>query len=352
MIEQYEYNGYQYKRESIKNEDDKLDIVHNKDKPESVYKYYAMSKHSVDALINGYIYTSHPFELNDCLDSSIFLLGSSKPLGFKLYEKFLGEIFNSKEELIEYYKNDNKEGGPFGLGYLSYMWPILTDKFGVISMTAEDKNNLMWPHYTQEKGIQIKFNTNSLESSIRNNMKMGECYGVYPINYSKDLNPIDISDFQTLHVPFLYMTNVKSNSWQYEDEWRFIISKELMGVPFSKAGLDPRADIGVDVTKRQIFYDKNIVDEITLGHNFFTGQEFKIDRTLKIGFTVEPIDSDNHIKILAFIEQNLSDKLFLSSKKFEIDEKGSPYLKRTKERFNIENIGGKKYLLTRTKEYY
>jgi hypothetical protein len=35
-----------------------------------------------------------------------------------------------------------------------------------------------------------------------------------------------------------------------------------------------------------------------------------------------------------------------------LDENGTPYLNRTKERFEIENIGGNKYLLTRTKEFY
>jgi hypothetical protein len=358
MTEEFEYNQHKYNRKSLSDKKDKLDISHISSKPESIYKFYAINEYSTDALEKGYIYTSHPFELNDCLDSSLFLLGSNRPLGFDVYERFLGDVFETKGELVEFYKNDNKIDGPYGQGYLSLMWPILTDKFGVISMTTQDKSNLMWPHYTQEKGFQIKFKTEALESSLIEKNPDAECYGLFPINYSKNLNPIDISDFQTLHVPFLYMTNVKSESWQYEDEWRFVISKERMGVPFSKAGLDPRPDMGVDSTRRRILYDKNIVEEITLGHNFFTGKEFELDRSLEIGFTIEPIAFEgnwnygSHLKILAYIEKNLGDKLFLSSRKFESDDDGVPYLIRTKERFEIENIGGNKYLLIRTNEFY
>lgn len=358
MKEEFDYNEHKYTRETFEDGSDKLEISHKKDKPESLYKYYGISKYSVDALIKGYFYASHPFELNDSLDSSLFLLGSSKKLDFELYQKFFGNVFNSNDKLVEFYNNDNKDVGPFGQGYLFHMWPVISDKFGVISMTTEDKNDLMWPHYTQEKGIQIKFNTNALESSLKENMSNGECYGVYPMNYSDKLTPIDVSDFKTLHVPFLYMTNVKSKSWKYEDEWRFIISKEQMGVPFSKVGLDPRADTGIDATRRQIFYEKEIVEEVTLGHNFFTGSEFIIDRVSESGITVEPINSKNngsfksHVKLLDYISKNLNDKLFLSSKKFELDENGTQYLNRTKERFEIENIGGNKYLLTRTKEFY
>lgn len=362
MKESYKYNNFTYEIDYSKKGLKGFDISHNKTKPESIYKYYSISNYSVDAILKGYFYASHPLELNDHLDSSNFLLGSSEQLKFEYYESFMSGVYNSKEELETYYKNDSVgNDGFYAKGFITNLWQILSDKFGIISLTSKDKNNLMWPHYTQEKGIQVKFNTIELEKSMSEKIGEGEgeeCLGLYPMNYSQDLSPIDISDFNKFYVPFLYITNVKSKSWQYEDEWRFIISKKNMGIPYSKAGLDPRQDHIVDKANRRAFYDKSIVEEVTLGNNFFTSREFIIDRKSNEEFTVIPIESDNnwnfknHCKLLGYIECNLKDKLFYSGKCFHINEKGIPVLKRTKERLEIELIGDNKYSFTRTNEFY
>jgi Protein of unknown function (DUF2971) len=359
MIEEHQCNGFSYKLDYSKKRLEGFDIIHNKSKPESVYKYYSISNYSVDAILNGYFYASHPLELNDHMDSSNFLWGAAKPIDFVMYERLLGEVYKPEELKWFYEKDSVSNEGFYSQEFIAKLWQIMSNIFGVISLTSQDKSNLMWPHYTQEKGIQIKFNTLALEMSMNNNIKEDEdCLGLYPMNYCKRLNPIDMSDFKSYHVPFLYLTNIKSEPWEYEDEWRFIIGKHNMGVPFSKSGLDPREDYEVNKENRRAFYDKSIVDEITLGNNFFTGREFTIDRSLEKGFTVEPIKSDanwnykSHVKILNYIEVNLKDKLFYSGKTFKIDEDGSPFLVRTKERMEIENLSGNKYLLTRTNEFY
>lgn len=359
MVEEHKFNGFSYRMDDEKLGVEKFEVIHDKVKPENIYKFHGLSRHSVDALVNGYLYASHPIELNDTMDSSNFLLGSSKPLKFDVYKKFLGPIFNSEKELVSFYENDSKSNdGFFAKGYISQMWQVLTNIFGVISLTAQDQNNLMWPHYTQEKGFQIKFKTTEIEASVNKNLDSGDCFGLFPINYSEKLNPIDISDFRSLHIPFLYLTNIKSIPWCYEEEWRFIVSKEQMGVPYSKSGLDPRPDYQVKKENRYIHYDSSIVNEITLGSNFFNGREYKIDRTLNSGFTVEPIDSDknwnynHHVLLLKFICENYHDRLFYSGKTFEINKDGEPYLRRTKERFEIEAVYESKYLITRTHEFY
>jgi hypothetical protein len=359
MIEEHDFNGFTYKIDYSKNGRNNLDIIHGKTKPDSIYKYYGISDFSIDAILKGYFYASHPFELNDDIDSSNFLLGASKPLGYDHYESFLGEAYKDLNDLKSFYKEDSASNdGFFAKGFIAHLWQVMSSKLGIISLTSQDKSNLMWPHYTQEKGIQIKFNTIELEGSIKNNIKPDECFGLYPMNYTEKLHPLDISDFEKYFVPFLYLTNIKSKAWEYEDEWRFIISKNRMGVPYSKVGLDPRKDYDVIKENRRAYYDKNIIKEVTLGNNFFTGREFIIDRSLTIGFSVEPISGDkkwnynNHVEILNHIEQNLKDKLFLSSKTFKIDDEGIPDLVRTKERFEIEKIGEIKYKLTRTHEFY
>ena len=317
MIEKYEFNGFTYKMDGTKGDLKGFELVHGKTKPKNIYKYYGLSSNSIDALKNGYLYAAHPMELNDHLDSSNFLLGASKPMDYSFYERFLGEAYGKEiERLKEYYKADivSYDGIFYSTGFISEFWQVMSNIFGVISLTSQDKSDLMWPHYTNEKGFQIMFETNELEKSIKQQIGSDECLGLFPMNYCENLFPIDLSDFQFLHTPFLYLTNVKKKSWAYEDEWRFIISKNNMGVPFSKVGLDPRPDYEVDKKNRRAYYDKNIIKEITLGNNFFTGREFEID--------------------------------------FNIKDGDQPYLMRTKERLEIDNLGDNKYKLTRTKDFY
>ena len=356
MSQTYKYNGFTYK-EVTANDGLTCEIIHNILKPESIYKFYSISTFSVDALMKGYLYASHPYELNDSLDSSIFLIGARERLDFSFYEKFLGEAFETKEELLKFYEEENV-AGYYSHGYISMFLETISNIFGVISLTGVDKNELMWPHYTQEKGFQIKFNTKKLELSMQKHAGDGNCHGLFPINYTDKLNPIDFSDFKNPTIPFYYATSIKSSKWHYEHEWRFLISKPQMGVPCSKSGLDPRKDYEGIKGNRYAFYDKDLVEEITLGHNFFTGREFAINKTNDSSFIVEPIDGKknwnykSHVDLLNYIESNLKDRLFYSGRKYEFDDNNVPYLTRTKERLEIEKVDVSKYKLTRTNEFY
>ena len=50
----------------------------NPQKPESLFKYYALSKNSVDALTNHYLFSAHPMRLNDKYDCDGDLINYSK----------------------------------------------------------------------------------------------------------------------------------------------------------------------------------------------------------------------------------------------------------------------------------
>jgi hypothetical protein len=224
-IEEFEYNNFNY----IKNYDPEVIngvIEHHQKKPENLFKYYSLNEFSVDALKNGYFYAAHPFELNDLLDSSIFLYYSSTKLSIEQYKHFYGDVFN-EDELKDFYTHDVQERCT---GYIQSVYEVATNLFGIISTTEKEFNTLMWPHYTQEKGFQIKFNTAELEESIEKKiLENNEQYlGFYPINYTKKLSPIDISKYDSMMLPLYYATNVKSSKWEYEKEWRFLISKNNM----------------------------------------------------------------------------------------------------------------------------
>lgn len=347
----YTYNNFTYKEAGNK-ENDGVRINHNKSYPDKVHKFYPFNSYSIDALVSGYFYASHTFELNDYLDSSPFLWYASNPLTFDFYARFLGEDYTT-EELIKFYENDiNRDN--LCKGYITKYFEVISNIFGIISMTAVENNILMWSHYTQEKGFQLTFNAKALEVSVNDKIGRGECFGMFPMNYTQHLNPIDISKYDSMHVPFFYATNVKSNKWEYEQEWRFLIGKQMMGVPYSKMGLNTITDFRTSPENRYSYYDKGTIEQITLGINFFTSQDFNMVWLNDKQFKVSPIKSkknlnyDSHKKLLSYIYENLKEKIYHSGTKYEDGENGTLFLIRTKERLKIERVAWDTYIFTRT----
>lgn len=353
MSKQFTYNNFIYQKAG-NTENDGVKIIHNKSYPEKVHKFYPINSFSVDALLKGYFYASHTFELNDYLDSSPFLWYASKALGFDFYESFMDKTV-PRNELIKFYKADSSRES-LCKGYISMYWEVLSNIFGIISLTANENSLLMWPHYTQEKGFQLTFNTTSLEVSINNKIEEGECFGIFPMNYTEYINPIDISEFDSMHIPFFYATNVKSNKWKYEDEWRFLIGKHMMGVPYSKMGLNIQQDFITSPKNRYTYYENQLVEQITLGMNFFTAQDFNLEWLNEKQFKVSPKKSkrnwnyESHKKLLIYIHNNLKDRIYHSGIKYELDENRIHFLIRTKERLEIEKVGWDTYVFTRTED--
>lgn len=351
-IEEYEFNGFKYTKD-YNSKDDNSIIQHSKDKPKYVFKFYSLSKLNVDAVEKGYIYASHPLELNDCLDSSPFLLYSSQAIDYDFYQRVFGPAM-SENELEAFYKEDSSKESRCK-SYISTVYELSSNLFGIISTTGKENNPLMWPHYTQEKGFQIKFKTEDLEKSIKSKLTKDEDYlGMYPINYTEKLSPIDVSAFQTLFIPLYYATNIKSKQWEYEDEWRFLVGKQNMGVPYSKAGLASREDHSVKKENRYVFYDKNIIEEICLGVNFFSGREFEIEWLNDKQFKVKPKkvkenwNYQNQLSLLNYISENLDQKLYYSGIKYELDENDELFLIRTKEKINIVKQSDESFIIERT----
>jgi hypothetical protein len=352
MKETYKYNDFLYIKD-YSNEGSPI-VEHNVLKPEYVYKFYSLSKYSIAAFVDGYLYASSPLELNDILDSSPFLMYTSEKLEFDQYKKLFESIYEDVESLRKYYDEDSNRDN-LCKGYISTMYDIATNLLGIISMTGKEFNTLMWPHYTQEQGFQLKFNTEKLEKSIENKIVAGEEYlGFYPVHYSEVLSPIDIHGFKTLSVPLYYATNIKSKHWEYENEWRFIIGKPNMGVPHSKKGLDPRKDYFVKKENRYVYYDQGLVEEITLGTDFFNGRNFELEWLDEKQIKIKPIKIDDDwryesfLSLLNFIVEKHSNKLFYSGIKYERDERDQLFIIRTKEKLEISKISEDVFILTRT----
>lgn len=350
-MEFFESGDFKYSIDNA-NPFSKVEIEFPNKRPKCIYKFYSFSKYNVQALVNGYLYASHPFDLNDILDSSYFLYYCSKPLSIDYYQKVFHSMFDSEEELVKFYGEDCADACHT---YIIKSWEMLTNLFGVISTTAQENNALMWPHYTQEQGFQLKFNVDKLEESIIENLGEDDEYlGFYPMNYTNKLKPIDLTKFRNMFIPFFYSATIKLSAWDYEDEWRFIIGKSNMGIPFSKSGFDPREDYLVDIKNRFAFYDNNLVEEIVLGRNFFNTRNFELSRNEDGSTLLKPIEDknshfQNYIDLLNHISTNLSEKLYCTGTKYE--DENDLRLVRTKERMKIEKLDNGYFKLSRTNDF-
>jgi hypothetical protein len=349
-VEEHTFNGFRYYA-SYRNED-LPKIEHNQETPEYLFKYYSFAGYNIDAIINSQLYASHPYELNDILDSSRFLFFSSQTLEFNLYQNLFRSIFESNSDLQEYYKQDIQNGCS---EYISSIYNLLSDRYGVISVSGKENNPLMWPHYTQEKGFQIRFRSDDLIASIIGSLRSDEKFiGLFPMNYVSRIQPIDVSLFRRFDIPFIYSTNIKLDEWDYEQEWRLVVSKGRMGVPSLKLGFSGFEREDFNPKNRLIDYQSEIIDSVCLGLNFFSGTDFLIHWKGEKEIQVEPRkggkNHDWYVKFLNFVIEVLSGKVYLSGVKYEMDLENIPYLIRTKERIEVKKVCETTFKILRTNE--
>lgn len=358
-MEEHFFNGFRY-HSSYEN-GNFPNVEHSKQTPEYLFKYYSFGKYSIDAFVNSYFYASHPYELNDILDGSRFLFFTSKPIQFQLYRKLYFDekkVFESESELEQFYGQDVKNGCS---EFLSHWYNLSSDYYGIISLSMKEDNALMWPHYTQEKGFQIKFETEDLLKTLTGKLSSHDrLIGLFPINYSSKIEPIDVYKFQRFDIPLIYSTNIKLKKWSYEKEWRLLVSKPKMGIPFEKLGFSDIQDHKIKADNRFVTYGIDAIDSICLGMNFFSGSDFLIRWKGEKEIQVQPRKHRDqcdlrqqfglYIEFLDFIINKFSGRVYLSGVKYETDKEGKPYLIRTKEKVDIIRLEKSNYLILRGNE--
>ncbi|MEH6408682.1 MAG: DUF2971 domain-containing protein, partial [Leeuwenhoekiella sp.] len=154
-------------------EDGKIETIIKKPIPSNLYKYYSLNRNSCESLENGYLFFSHSFMLNDLMDGNPMLWDMKKYVQKFKYET---NDFRSESEIEE------EQTKKFQDEYLSLR--------GILSLSENYKDNLMWPHYTQERGFCLEFNTKDLQDEFKNR----ELF-FFPINYKEKLITIDFKEY-------------------------------------------------------------------------------------------------------------------------------------------------------------
>ena len=228
-----------------------------KEFPEILYKFYGLDNYSVDALLYSYLYASYPNDLNDPFDSVGTLWEIHEELITKLLENSIDPKFSRERNAQEKLKQ------------------IIFSSIGIVSMGNNINNIAMWNYYNDYKGFAIEFDTKCLQTdnSLPENDK-SKRYGPFQINYLDRLQTTIITDENDIDISTLYSTNVKSEYWKQEDEFRFL-AEAPEGITY-KIPEDKENDLkGIE---RRSFYDRTCIRRVFLGYKFFTPEnEFAND---------------------------------------------------------------------------
>ena len=242
-----EYCGYRYEADGK----GYFNIIPNKDisKPETFFKYYALTKNSVDALTNMYIYATHPNQFNDPFDCNEKLIRFSKWEDVK-------NLWDVKfEEFIEYYPNLTDACKYSADAFRT----ILYRKLGLFSLAPKPDNYLMWALYSENKGFCVEFDVK--EFPFRH-------FGPYPINYVEGItHPIHIGETGG-SIAMLIQSNIKNSWWQYENEWRLYIPNPD-GFDMRSFGPNAERFNSPDDHDRRFKYPLPTLLSVTLGCSFF-----------------------------------------------------------------------------------
>jgi hypothetical protein len=207
----------------------------------SLYKYLVPER--FDVLRNAKIRFSQHMALNDPFEMKPYFEGLASDL-------FLTQFFNASWEAYgedalklidglipdvlkdEYYKStmeQSKHENP-GIDLLlsthkekmpelrNVMFTSFNDGVGVLCLTEERDNLIMWAHYANNyKGFVIEFDDKH-EFFHEKDSSMGKLGRIRRIDYSEDRpNHASFTDLTPAEIFFL-----KSDDWAYEKEWRML----------------------------------------------------------------------------------------------------------------------------------
>jgi hypothetical protein len=231
-----------------------------KPEPTALFKYYNLNNNSVDAIINNYIYASHPKQLNDPIDSYCRLIQINDInsiiyilKGIKKPEYIKKEWHKDRKAFIQKVQ--------FNYSYRAFM------DLGIFSLTSDPTNILMWSYYGKNSGFVVQYDIEELKKIFSPSEII---LGPFQINYQNKILPIPF-DLNNITLIFLYLTNIKSEKWQHEKEWRMIFRREKMYTP----GIDIPDPNGLIKNDRKFKVTNKAVKKIILGKNFFDQKEFQ-----------------------------------------------------------------------------
>jgi len=207
-----------------------------------------------------------------------------------LINHFITKSRFPKDKIIQLYNSGQKIVLDRTLSELSHI--RLFTRIGLISLTETYLNPRMWAYYSQNKGFTLKVKTGLLPETY---------LGPFPINYTKNLQMIDILKYST-SLCILYQTNIKDCIWKTEKEWRYLTNN-------SSGNFHPFYD-QKDIKSRYSYYDNNAIQEVILGYSFIDPSEIDYDKRsqdfdiINLDLQTDKTVMELKLKVLSYITDN------------------------------------------------
>lgn len=253
--------------------------------PKTLFRYYSTSERAIESVLNNYVYASHPDLFNDMYDCHEELID------FDDDEITLNFLSGGDEEVKRFLAteiNKNREG--VVQGAQRNFRQVLYRKMGIVCMTGNPNNILMWSYYTNNRGFLVEYDYKSFPFNF---------HGPFPVNYQEELEKISLKK-AGMPLCAIFQSNVKHKGWEQENEWRILVENPE-GEMNSPSMFPELADLGGK--ERKFFYPVEVIKSIAFGHYFIEPRELRIiDNEI---FEINLINpSDIKAQLLDFMDAN------------------------------------------------
>jgi len=241
--------------------------------PKSLSKYYTVDELSVSSFIQRKLYANTPDFFNDLFDTLYLKLDYSGISFDKIVGLFKSdEIANERKE----YELDNEK-------YIQKIrnthYAIWNAHCGIICMTENKTDDLMWAHYSNNEGFLVEFD----------HLIFPKNFGTpYQINYvpSNDMLKFSSNEiFLSIYINSL----LKKDIWKYENEFRFLVHPNSYG-SFLTYGRFSNECHDYKKESRLVPFPDKAIKKVIFGLKFFNNyildsetRERKIDLNRKNG---------------------------------------------------------------------
>ncbi len=262
--------------------------------PSSLFKFYALTDYNVEAVRSFSFWASDKWQLNYPFDCHQGLID------FNNLNESDKEIINQMFRDVSLSFEDK----------CYWLFVSIFKELGIVSLTQQDDNKplnkLMWAHYTNNRGFCIEFAPDKLLND--------QLLGVFPINYVNKIEAEkwDIKNDAKGFEPFLYLTNVKYDEWEYENEWRIIAFKKSSYMHLSWYNDNNKKESA----NRLFDYNSEAIKSITLGPLFF---DFRKEINDEKSFF--NIDNEYKRRLLDFIIANEIRTYWIANPEFRLRNK-------------------------------
>jgi len=174
-----------------------------------VYKYRGCSEFDRDlkSLVNNEFYMPTPRNLNDPCEGLI-----STDILFAELDNVFGNVLKVNPDVKSSFLN-------FKNDFLSLMKSV--EKFGVYSLSQNKHDELLWAHYAEShKGFCIEYDLEQL--ILHENSYDLSHFSVKYNDQPSAFKLTDMSDFKNPNKLSSKLLGIKSKSWEYENEYRFV----------------------------------------------------------------------------------------------------------------------------------